>query len=217
MLNVAINLKDKSLQLGIKEIIKQIFSGTYSNIVFIDDVDDQAVISTVDIIIKSYTSGTERICSPIMVYRKPQSLIIGVHEGFNAPLAPPSLHCQKNRVLIQKKDSVEKVIEMITTAWLSSQNCASVQCKRMCTACPRITLTAKEQKVMSGLYHGLSLDVIADIESIHYKTVSNYKRRIMNKCNLHSNMELTAFMKAWDHSLSSKFFGNHDVMALIRY
>jgi two-component system, NarL family, invasion response regulator UvrY len=73
---------------------------------------------------------------------------------------------------------------------------------------PHQTLSNREFQVMRMLASGKSLKEIADEMNISEKTVTTYRARILEKMNLHNNVELTLY--AIEHRLLPWYFSLRD-------
>jgi two-component system invasion response regulator UvrY len=73
---------------------------------------------------------------------------------------------------------------------------------------PHQTLSNREFQVMRMLASGKSLREIADEMIISEKTVTTYRARILEKMNLHNNVELTLY--AIENKLLPWYFSLRD-------
>ncbi|WP_174508653.1 LuxR C-terminal-related transcriptional regulator [Klebsiella oxytoca] len=82
-------------------------------------------------------------------------------------------------------------ISLLWRDWLASPHfmqltdCLSCKCRQMST---------KQFQIVTQYYEGRSVNEIAIDMGLNYKTVFRHKYQVMNKYNLHSDIELLTFL-----------------------
>jgi two-component system, NarL family, invasion response regulator UvrY len=116
---------------------------------------------------------------------------------------------------LTKESATEELISAIRKVSTGSRYISSKLAEEMAVALntstqrlPHQTLSNREFQVMRMLASGKSLKEIADEMIISEKTVTTYRARILEKMNLHNNVELTLY--AIEYKLLPWYFSVRD-------
>lgn len=208
MINVIIENKDSLYRQGMIMVISQLLDSISEEETIFTDVVDENITSIADIIVKHFHPGESALCHPVLQVRKADSIIIGTYDGSNPPHLGVLPLCFSNIIFINRKDSLEKVKELIFRGWEERYLNNSSPLKRSCGSCQHCTLSPQQASVAAQIYSGKKTEHIAEDLNISYKTVNSHKYMIMRKFNLYTEHELFSFLNLLKSQATSPNFFN---------
>lgn len=147
-------------------------------------------VESADIIILSCPPGTIFLCSPLLRYRKKNSILFIITDvkskanDFFLPL------CFQQAFIIDKTISSLKFTSLLFDA-LSRPY---INNYTTCQKCKNKNMTLLQHSVGEGLFCGMTIPSIAETLNISSKTAYSHKNAIKHKFSLHSNHELFLFL-----------------------
>lgn len=191
MVNILIKETDVLFSYGLKYFLKSLFSQNFNEDIYFINEYTPDNISIADIIILSLRPGERYTCFPELRLRR-RGVIIGiVNEAESAERSPT---CFADIVYVSRRSSLAEMnttISLLWRDWLASPHfmqftdCLSCKCRQMST---------KQFQIVTQYYEGKSVNEIAIDMGLNYKTVFRHKYQVMNKYNLHSDIELLTFL-----------------------
>lgn len=195
MINVSITGRDNLFNEGVRLLITNIIERDLNDTVtfFTDATPD--VISGIDVFICSFSIGEINQCRPGLIHRKERSLIIGFNKEADRVNDEVLPLCFKNILLLRYNERLQEIRTQIICAWKKISRMSTIKSFPDCSLCMRNNFTERQFRVVERICNGEDILLIAKSLGIHYKTVSNHKRQVMNKYNLKSNQDLFVFVR----------------------
>lgn len=158
--------------------------------------NESSIISPADIYVVYLMAGMEKICRPEFKLRKENCVFIFISEGLNNPDIHMLPVCIQNNIFLRRNESLDVVRYKLRYAW-SYLRQKHFDAEDLCRHCQPVSLTKAELLVAQNICRGYTLNQIALATLSTPKTISTHKRNIMNKLNLHSDVELLNFITHW--------------------
>lgn len=163
-------------------------------------------INQADVIVMSLCRGESLTCIPELLSRK-RGLLIGVVEDKDNGNSGNLPHCLADILFIQRNESLNSIRQKILSR--IEQNTLPNWKSRLqgCSGCLHQNMSPQQLRIMTRIYQGKSVEVIAREMNVTDKTVFSHKYKMMSKFNLCSDYELLNFLKklAVNNAMSNVF------------
>lgn len=206
MINILLKDHDSFYVNGMTHFLNGLFlREMFTKVTFTTDFSLSG-ISQADLIVMSLCRGESLTCIPELLSRK-RGLLIGVVDdnangnGSNLP------NCLADIIFIQRNENLKRIRQKILSR--IEQNTLPNWKSRLqgCSGCLHQNMSPQQLRIMTRIYQGKSVEVIAREMNVTDKTVFSHKYKMMSKFNLCSDYELLNFLKklAVNNAMSNVF------------
>lgn len=152
-----------------------------------------AGIGKADIIVMNSPSLLLYLCHPNFRFRKPESVIISLHNKQTSIRNQDLPLCFNDVIIIRRDETLcdiqarlaQRLLQPRTPFRHNSRSCLNCKCRR---------LSRSQLKIVKYLQQGYSIQCIARILSVSVKTVYAHKYRLMEKFDAKGDAELNQFI-----------------------
>jgi len=188
---------DHYFRLGISKIIEEALLSRV-NIEFLSGFDSEN-LSKADFILINVSQWRLFMCQPAYRYRKLGSVLLVFVNHLDSIISGQLPVCYQSLTLILRSDTVRKVREKITAAWLlANDQQTSTFLPTDCIKCNYARISLIQLQVMNFLKKGHSVNQTAKILGLSVKTIYAHKYNVMRKFDLSGDHEFYSFL----HDLS---------------
>lgn len=152
-----------------------------------------AGISEADIIVMNSPSLLLYLCHPNFRFRKPNSVIISLHNK-QAGICNQDLPFCFNDVIILRRDEAFSTIRARLAQRLTKPHASFIYSPLSCMNCKCRRLSRSQLQIVKYLRQGYSIQCIARIMGVSVKTVYAHKYRLMEKFDARGDAELNQFI-----------------------
>ncbi|MCF8581544.1 LuxR C-terminal-related transcriptional regulator [Enterobacter ludwigii] len=168
---------------------KELFDKTVFNTDF-----SLAGISQADVVVMSFCRGESFTCIPELASRK-RGILIGIVEDEDNGHVGYLPRCFSDIIFVTRNENLtsirNKILNNIAKNTLPNWNYRL----KGCSGCMRQNISPQQVRIMTGIYQGKSVEVIAREMNVSVKTVYSHKYNMMSKFNLCSDYDLLNFLK----------------------
>ncbi|MDY0923345.1 helix-turn-helix transcriptional regulator [Leclercia sp. CFBP8987] len=191
MLKILINEPDAMFRKGMICFLKELFWIKLGRkCEYVTDFTPEN-IADADVIVLSLRQGERYICFPDLRARR-KGIVIGlVDEADNYHKSPS---CFADIIYILRRETLKEISQKITATWRSWLMSEGFSRYKTCSGCRYVTISPQQKEIMAGLYRGLSIQEIAIMLRVTYKTVAAQKYVVMRKYSLKNDHDLLHFL-----------------------
>lgn len=180
-------------RLGISRIIEESIL-TQVDFDFLSNFDARN-LRKADFIIVNVSRWRLLMCQPSYRYRKPGSVLLVLANRIDSIISEQLPVCYQSLTLIMHSDTIKKVREKITAAWLAAKNeKANIFIPTDCMKCNYARISLIQLQVMSFLKKGYSVNKIAKSLGLSIKTIYAHKYNVMRKFDLKNDCDFYLFL-----------------------
>lgn len=156
---------------------------------FITDYNSEN-IAVADVIVLSMCNGERYTCFPELRARR-KGIIIGLVDERDNRRSPL---CFEDILYLTRRESLEEITHQLYISWQKWIMSDVFPQYTSCLDCKHYTLSVKQRDILDKYYNGNSIDHIARMMNVSYKTVTTHKYSMMNKFGLKNDCELFRFL-----------------------
>lgn len=181
-------------RLGISKIIEEALL-SHVNVEFLSGFDSES-LQKANFILINVSQWRLFMCQPAYRHRRPGSVILVFVNHIDSIISGQLPDCYQSLVLLTRSDSVRKVREKITAAWLITNNEETATfMPSNCERCNYARISLIQLQVMSFLKRGYSVSQTAKRLDLSIKTIYAHKYNVMRKFDLKGNRDFYSFLK----------------------
>jgi len=184
---------DYYFRLGISKIIEEALLFRV-NVEFLSDFNSENMRKA-DFILVNFSRWRLFMCQPAYRYRKPGSVLLAFVNHINSIISGELPVCYQSLTLIARSDTVRKVREKITAAWLiANDEETKTFIPTDCMKCHYERISLVQLQVMSFLKKGHSVSQAAKTLGLSVKTIYAHKYNVMRKFDLKGDSDFYSFL-----------------------
>jgi len=185
--------EDYYFRLGISKLIEEALLSRV-NVDFLSGFDSEN-LRKADFILVNVSQWRLFMCQPAYRYRKPGSVLLVFVNHIDSIISGQLPVCYQSLTLIVRSDTVRKVREKITAAWLiANDEETNTFMPTDCMKCNYARISLIQLQVMSFFKKGHSVNQTAKSLGLSVKTIYAHKYNVMRKFDLKGDYEFYYFL-----------------------
>jgi len=185
--------EDYYFRLGISKLIEEALLSR-ANVDFLSGFDSENMRKA-DFLLVNVSQWRLFMCQPVYRYRKPGSVLLVFVNHIDNIISGQLPVCYQSLTLIVSSDTIKKIREKITAAWLiANDEETNTFMPTDCMKCNYSRISLIQLQVMSFLKKGHSVNQTAKSLGLSVKTIYAHKYNVMRKFDLKGDCEFYSFL-----------------------